>query len=93
MIEPILTIEEREAINAGRWFSTLSPTLRHDILRCAFVRRFQDGDLIAARGDPQAEELERVEELVSMIPNMEDMKASIDLNTRVTAELAIAMTR
>ena len=52
MIEPILTIEEREAINAGRWFSTLSPTLRHDILRCAFVRRFQDGDLIAARGDP-----------------------------------------
>lgn len=52
MDEPILTIEEREAINAGRWFSSLSPSLRHDILRCAFVKRYQDGDLIAARGDP-----------------------------------------
>ena len=52
MDDPILTIEEREAINAGRWFSSLSPSLRHDILRCAFVKRYQDGDLIAARGDP-----------------------------------------
>jgi CRP/FNR family cyclic AMP-dependent transcriptional regulator len=50
--EPILTMEEREAINHGRWFSSLSPSLRHDILRCAFVRRYQDGELIAARGDP-----------------------------------------
>jgi CRP-like cAMP-binding protein len=49
--EPVLTIEERSAINAGRWFSSLSPSLRHDILRCAYVRRYQDGDLIAARGD------------------------------------------
>jgi CRP/FNR family cyclic AMP-dependent transcriptional regulator len=54
MDEPILTIDEREAINAGRWFSTLSPSLRHDILRCAYVKRFKDGELIAARGD-QAE--------------------------------------
>ena len=52
MDEPILTIEEREAINTGRWFSSLSPSLRHDILRCAFVRRYRDGDLIAARGEP-----------------------------------------
>lgn len=52
MDEPILTIEEREAINAGRWFSSLSPSLRHDILRCAYVRRYKDGELIAARGDP-----------------------------------------
>jgi CRP/FNR family cyclic AMP-dependent transcriptional regulator len=52
MDDPILTIEEREAINSGRWFSSLSPSLRHDILRCAFVKRYQDGDLIAARGDP-----------------------------------------
>ena len=37
--------------------------------------------------------LERVERLVSMIPEMEDLKASMDHNTRVTAELAIAMTR
>lgn len=52
MHEPMLTIEEREAINGGRWFSSLSPSLRHDILRCAFVRRYKDGHLICARGDP-----------------------------------------
>ena len=52
MDDPILTMEEREAINTGRWFSSLSPSLRHDILRCAFVKRFQDGDLICARGEP-----------------------------------------
>ena len=55
MDDPILTIEEREAINAGRWFSTLSPSLRHDILRCAYVKRYKDGELIAARGDPPEE--------------------------------------
>ncbi|RRH71078.1 type IV secretion system protein [Falsigemmobacter faecalis] len=37
--------------------------------------------------------LQRVEHLVSLIPEMEDLKASMDHNTRVTAELAIAMTR
>lgn len=52
MNEPIMTNEEREAINAGRWFAKLSPSLRHDILRCAYVRRFKDGDRICARGDP-----------------------------------------
>lgn len=35
--------------------------------------------------------LERVDRLVGMIGSMEDLKASVDLNTRVTAELAIAM--
>ena len=55
MDDPILTIEEREAINTGRWFSSLSPSLRHDILRCAYVKRFKDGELIAARGDPPEE--------------------------------------
>ena len=55
MDEPILTIEEREAINSGRWFSSLSPSLRHDILRCAYVKRFKDGVLIAARGEPPEE--------------------------------------
>lgn len=55
MDEPILNAEEREAINTGRWFSTLSPSLRHDILRCAYVKRYQDGDLIAARGDVPSE--------------------------------------
>ncbi|MBX3587350.1 MAG: Crp/Fnr family transcriptional regulator [Ramlibacter sp.] len=52
MDDPILTIEERAAINSGRWFSSLSPSLRHDILRCAYVKRYKDGELIAARGDP-----------------------------------------
>jgi CRP/FNR family cyclic AMP-dependent transcriptional regulator len=55
MDDPILTIEEREAINSGRWFSTLSPSLRHDILRCAYVKRYKDDDLIAARGEPPEE--------------------------------------
>ena len=55
MDDPILTIDERAAINSGRWFSSLSPSLRHDILRCAYVKRFKDGDLIAARGDPPEE--------------------------------------
>lgn len=40
-----------------------------------------------------AQSLQRVERLVSLIPDMEDLKASMDHNTRVTAELAIAMTR
>ncbi len=52
MNEPILTIVEREAINSGRWFSALSPSLRHDILRCAYVKRYKDGELITARGEP-----------------------------------------
>jgi CRP/FNR family transcriptional regulator, cyclic AMP receptor protein len=55
MDDPILNIDEREAINAGRWFSSLSPSLRHDILRCAYVKRYKDGELIAARGDPPEE--------------------------------------
>ena len=55
MDEPILNIEERAAINSGRWFSSLSPSLRHDILRCAYVKRFRDGGLITARGDPPDE--------------------------------------
>jgi CRP-like cAMP-binding protein len=55
MDEPILTIEEREAINSGRWFNSLSPSLRHDILRCAYVKRYKDGDLIGSRGDVPTE--------------------------------------
>jgi CRP-like cAMP-binding protein len=55
MTEPILTIEERAAINAGRWFASLSPSLRHDILRCASPKRFRDGDLITARGEQPQE--------------------------------------
>lgn len=49
--DPVLTEQERAALDAGRWFSSLSPTLRHDILRHGAVRRFADGELISARGD------------------------------------------
>ena len=55
MTEPILTIDERAAINAGRWFASLSPSLRHDILRCAYVKRYKDSDLITARGESPQE--------------------------------------
>ncbi len=55
MDDPILTIDERAAINGGRWFSSLSPSLRHDILRCAYVKRYKDGELIAARGEAPEE--------------------------------------
>jgi type IV secretion system protein VirB5 len=43
--------------------------------------------------DEAAQSLERVEQLVSLIPGMETLKEAVDHNTRVTAELAIAMTR
>ena len=49
--EPILTVTERDAINSGPWFSSLSPSLRHDILRYASVRRLTDGAQIYARGE------------------------------------------
>ncbi len=55
MEDPILTIEEREAIDSGRFFSSLSPSLMHDILRCAHVKRVKDGELLSARGDPPQE--------------------------------------
>ncbi|MBM1403422.1 type IV secretion system protein, partial [Sulfitobacter mediterraneus] len=35
--------------------------------------------------------LERVDRLVGLIDDMDELKESIDLNTRVTAELAIAL--
>lgn len=52
MDTPILTLEEREAIHSGRWFSSLSPALRQAILRRAYVRRFKDGERVCARGAP-----------------------------------------
>lgn len=51
MNHPMLTRDERQAINAGGWFASLSSALRHDILRHAYVKRHRDGDLILARGD------------------------------------------
>lgn len=50
----LLSIPERRNINAGLWFASLSPTLRHDILRQAGVCRYRDGEQIAARNDSPA---------------------------------------
>jgi CRP/FNR family cyclic AMP-dependent transcriptional regulator len=52
MNTPILTIEERHNIDAGAWFSSLSPTLRAAILARANVRRLADGAPLAAKGSP-----------------------------------------
>lgn len=41
--------------------------------------------------DDAGQSLERVDRLVGMIGDMEELKDSVDLNTRVTAELAIAL--
>ena len=41
--------------------------------------------------DDAGQSLERVERLVGLIDDMDELKESIDLNTRVTAELAIAL--
>ena len=55
------------------------------------------GALISAAAQNSHEEaaqsLERVDKLVEMIPEMTTLKESVDHNTRVTAELAIAMTK
>lgn len=48
----ILSTQEREAIDADPWFASLSPSLRHDILRRANVRQYVDGDFIYFRGAP-----------------------------------------
>lgn len=52
MRDRILSTEERDAINSSSWFASLSPSLRHDILCCAAVRRYHDGALVWARETP-----------------------------------------
>ncbi|WP_208507386.1 Crp/Fnr family transcriptional regulator [Variovorax paradoxus] len=44
--------EERDVIDRNRWFSSLSPAMRHDVLRRAFVERFKHGEPLSLRGDP-----------------------------------------
>ncbi len=51
MHAPTLSSDERLAIGQNRWFSTLSPSLRHDILRQARAWRLPGGGLIAERGE------------------------------------------
>jgi CRP/FNR family transcriptional regulator, cyclic AMP receptor protein len=45
-----LSVEERHNIEAGAWFSRLSPRLREDILSRAVVRRLKDGASLSSRG-------------------------------------------
>ena len=52
MHQPVLTIAERSSIEAGSWFSKLSPALRDGILSRAVVRRLADGAILSARGSP-----------------------------------------
>jgi CRP/FNR family cyclic AMP-dependent transcriptional regulator len=47
---PFLSPEEREAINRGRWFAALSPSLRHDIFRLGTVTRYAHGDMFMEQG-------------------------------------------
>ena len=48
---PLLTPEEREAINRGRWFAALTPSLRHDIFRLGTVTRYAHGEMIVEQGE------------------------------------------
>jgi CRP/FNR family transcriptional regulator, cyclic AMP receptor protein len=55
MNSPALTSVEKSTIEAGSWFSTLSPALRQAILARALVRRLTDGALMTSRGAPAEE--------------------------------------
>jgi CRP-like cAMP-binding protein len=55
MHPPILTIDERNNIESGAWFSSLSSDLRAAILSRALVRRLADGAPLASRGQPAEE--------------------------------------
>jgi CRP-like cAMP-binding protein len=52
MHTPVLTLDEHRNIEAGAWFSKLSPALRGAILSRAVVRRLADGAPLAQRGAP-----------------------------------------
>ena len=49
---PFLSPQEREAINRGRWFAALTPSLRHDIFRLGRVTRYAHGQMIVEQGEP-----------------------------------------
>ncbi len=55
MNTPALTLEERQHIDSGPWFSKLSLPLRQAILARAVVRRLADGAPLASRGAPAEE--------------------------------------
>ena len=55
MNTPVLTIDERNHIESGAWFSKLSQPLRQAILSRAVLRRLADGAALAQRGTPAEE--------------------------------------
>ncbi len=55
MNTPVLTLQERQNIDRGSWFSKLSAPLRADILACSRVRRLDDGEPLTTRGAPAEE--------------------------------------
>ena len=55
MNSPALTSIEKSNIEAGSWFSTLTPALRQAIMERATVRRLNDGALMSSRGAPAEE--------------------------------------
>ena len=55
MNSPALTSIETSNIEAGSWFSTLTPALRQAIMARAAVRRLSDGALMSSRGAPAEE--------------------------------------
>ena len=55
MNSPALTSIEKSNIEAGSWFSTLTPALRQAILARASIRRLTDGALMSSRGAPAEE--------------------------------------
>ena len=50
MPAPVLTQDERSHIEAGSWFSKLSPALREAILARSVVRRLPDATELGSRG-------------------------------------------
>ncbi len=55
MNTPALTLDERQHIERGPWFSKLSLPLRQAILARASVRRLSDGSPLASRGSAAEE--------------------------------------
>ncbi|MBS0293471.1 MAG: Crp/Fnr family transcriptional regulator [Proteobacteria bacterium] len=49
---PLLSAQEREAIDRSAWFASLPPSLRHDIFRLGHVTRLAHGDTIVEQGNP-----------------------------------------
>lgn len=55
MAELSLSSEERSVLTETRWFSALSPSSRHDLLRHSELRRFAPGEVISFRGSNTCE--------------------------------------